>query len=99
MTEDPNRGQSIFTRGAVDLSALRAPSTVPDPAPDSPAPADDGGDTGVPRFAGQDIVVDVTVATFQRDVVERSRTIPVILEFVARGQYAGDPALEQFAQD
>lgn len=100
MTEDPTRGQSIFTRGAVDLSALRAPSTA---APTSSTSSDtaegSAGDTGVPRFPGGAVAVDVTVATFQRDVVERSRTIPVILEFVAHGQYAGDPALERFAQD
>jgi putative thioredoxin len=102
MTEDPTRGQSIFTRGAVDLGALRAAS----PAPSGSAPSGDAspggvpaGETGGPRFPGAAGVVDVTVATFQRDVVDRSRTIPVILEFVARGQYAGDPALERFAQD
>lgn len=106
MTEDPTRGQSIFTRGAVDLSALRAASTPAAPSgtepggPASPAGSAPGeGDSGVPRFPGANVAVDVTVATFQRDVVDRSRTIPVILEFVARGQYAGDPALEQFAQD
>jgi putative thioredoxin len=102
MTEDPTRGQSIFTRGAVDLGALRAAS----PAPSGGAPSGDAspggvpaGEAGGPRFPGAAGVVDVTVATFQRDVVDRSRTIPVILEFVARGQYAGDPALERFAQD
>jgi putative thioredoxin len=98
MTEDPTRGQSIFTRGAVDLSALRAASTAASATPAADAP-DEGGDTGVPRFPGQGVAVDVTVATFQRDVVDRSRSIPVVLEFVARGQYAGDPALERFAQD
>lgn len=102
MTEDPMRGQSIFTRGAVDLSALRAPSTAPAAdGPDGgagPTPAADG-DTGTPRFPGAAVAVDVNVTTFQRDVIERSRTIPVILEFVARGQYAGDPALERLAQD
>jgi putative thioredoxin len=98
MTEDTTRGQSIFTRGAVDLSALRAPSTPPASAAPDAAPQD-GGDTGTPRFPGAAVAVDVTVATFQRDVIERSRTIPVILEFVAAGQYAGDPALERFAED
>jgi putative thioredoxin len=102
MTEDPTRGQSIFTRGAVDLSALRAASTAAAPSGTEPGgsagPAADA-DTGVPRFPGANVAVDVTVASFQRDVVDRSRTIPVILEFVARGQYAGDPALERFAED
>jgi putative thioredoxin len=97
--QDPNHGQSIFTRGAVDLSALR--STAPQPAADEPpaGAGPEGGDTGVPRFTGANAPIDVTVATFQRDVVERSRTIPVVLEFVASGQYAGDPALERFAAD
>lgn len=98
MTEDSTRGQSIFTRGAVDLSALRAASSAPaSPAPD--AAPQSGGEPAAPRFPGAAVAVDVTVATFQRDVIERSRTIPVILEFVAGGQYAGDPALERFAQD
>src|SRR5512147_1797356 len=104
MTEDPIRGQSIFTRGAVDLSALRGPSTPPAPSGTAsgeaagPAPTADGA-TGTPRFPGTAVAVDVDVTNFQRDVIERSRTIPVILEFVASGQYAGDPALERFAED
>jgi putative thioredoxin len=104
MTEDPIRRQSIFTRGAVDLSALRAPSTPPassgtesdETAGTAPAA---GGAGGTARFPGAAVAVDVNVTNFQRDVIERSQTIPVILEFVAHGQYAGDPALERFAQD
>ncbi|MEV6963586.1 tetratricopeptide repeat protein [Hamadaea sp. NPDC051192] len=96
---DPSRGQSIFTRGAVDLSALRSTAPQPDATAPPAGAAPDGGDTGVPRFAGANAPIDVTVQTFQRDVVEKSRTIPVILEFVAGEQYAGDPALEQFAAD
>ena len=103
MTEDPTRGQSIFTRGAVDLSALRTASTAPSAPADAPGEAGPGAAPPAPgsspRFPGAGVAVEVTVATFQRDVVDRSRTIPVILEFVAQGQYAGDPALERFAQD
>ncbi|WP_027343684.1 tetratricopeptide repeat protein [Hamadaea tsunoensis] len=92
---DPLRNPSIFTRGAVDLGALRPASPPPAPAEDDEAPAEF---TGTPRF-GSSVALDVTVATFQQDVVERSKTIPVVLEFIASGQYAGDPALEQFAAD
>jgi putative thioredoxin len=95
--QDPTRGQSIFTRGAVDLGALHSPAPAPGPA--AAGPDEGAGDTGVPRFPGAAAIVDVTTATFQRDVVERSRTIPVVLEFIASGQYAGDPALERFAAD
>ncbi|NUT31643.1 MAG: tetratricopeptide repeat protein [Hamadaea sp.] len=97
--QDPNHGQSIFTRGAVDLSALRS-SAPAGPPPEAAGPAESTGaaDTGTPRFPGV-APVEVTAATFQQEVVDRSRTIPVVLEFTASGQYAGDPALERFAAD
>jgi putative thioredoxin len=101
--QDPIRGQSIFTRGAVDLGALRAPAAPASTGQAAAGPAggaaEGGADTGGPRFPGGTVAVDVTTATFQRDVVERSMTTPVVLEFVASGQYAGDPALERFAAD
>jgi len=97
--QDPTQSQSIFTRGAVDLGALRPPTAPASPGEAGPGPQEPAADTGVPRFPGAAAIVDVTTATFQRDVVERSQSIPVVLEFVASGQYAGDPALEQFAAD
>ncbi|WP_432835912.1 tetratricopeptide repeat protein [Dactylosporangium sp. CA-092794] len=68
---DPRQSQSIFTRGAVDLGALAARNAAAaqrsaEPAPSAPAGAN---------------VIDVTEATFQNDVIQRSLTVPVVLDF------------------
>ena len=73
---DPRSTPSIFTRGAVDLGALRPASPAPTPAgPVAPAAAPAGGSSGA--------IIDVTEASFQTDVLERSLTTPVILDFWA----------------
>jgi putative thioredoxin len=73
---DP-RTPSIFTRGAVDLGALRSPAPAPAASPGDSAGAPDFGDGSAP------MIIDVTEATFQTEVIERSLTTPVVIDFWA----------------
>ena len=91
---DPRTTPSIFTRGAVDLGALRPASKPASSGPATPGPAAAGPAgapaanpaaspaAGVPGSAAA-AVIDVTEANFQTTVLQLSMTTPVILDFWA----------------
>jgi putative thioredoxin len=76
----PDRRQqaalSAALAGAVDLSALAARPAQPAPRSNGGPPAAGGGDDG-------QWVIDVSEATFQTDVVERSLQVPVVIDLWA----------------
>ncbi|WP_238008177.1 tetratricopeptide repeat protein [Dactylosporangium sp. AC04546] len=90
---DPRQSQSIFTRGAVDLGALARSNAAAAQRAAQPAQA--------PAASGAN-VVEVNEATFQNDVLQRSLTTPVVVDFYVAGSQPDQqfsPLLQKLAAE
>jgi putative thioredoxin len=88
---DPRQTQSIFTRGAVDLGALARSNAASAQRSAQPAPSSSSAH-----------VIDVTEASFQGEVLQRSLTTPVVVDFYVQGSQPDQefsPLLAQLATE
>lgn len=70
--------QNFTQRGAIDLSGLKGAAQQ-----GNSQPAQAGGGGGAPTGGAAGYVIDVTEQTFQSEVIERSSTVPVVIDFWA----------------
>jgi putative thioredoxin len=85
MSNQPGRAArpALDLRGAVDLSALARRSAPPNtPTPNGATGATDAAEPAEGAASGAPVVA-VTEATFAREVMERSATVPVVIDFWA----------------
>jgi len=83
MSTQPGRPArpALNLRGAVDLGALAKRRPAPNGA--TGAGGADGAGPGPDAAATSGLVIDVTDATFVAEVIQRSSTVPVVLDFWA----------------
>jgi putative thioredoxin len=76
-------GGGFNTHGAVDLAALAAQRAALERAEAARAEALRAAEAGEVGTTGSPLVLDVTEASFQTDVIERSMAVPVVIDFWA----------------
>jgi putative thioredoxin len=87
---------SFAAHGAVDLAALAAQRVAEERAQARALDREEAGD------AAPTVIIDVTEQTFQSEVVDRSMTVPVVLDFWAtwcQPCTVLSPILERLAED